>query len=75
MYVYICTLTLVARARSACSAKKSKPGAKGNSKADKTVSTLTEDTVSQYPYAKSRPGLVKMTMVRHHSPAGQAGLQ
>ena len=71
----ICALTLVVRARGACSAEKSKSGAKGNSKAGREVYTLTDNTVPQHPYAKSRPGLVKMTMVSHHSPAGQAGVQ
>lgn len=75
MYVCICALTLVVRTRGDCSAKKSKPGAKGKSKANRTVSALTEDTVSHYPCAKSRPGLMKMTMVSHHSPAAQVGLQ
>lgn len=52
MYVCICSLTLVVKAKGVCSAKKSTPGAKGNSKADRTISTLTEDTVPLHPYEK-----------------------
>lgn len=74
LYMCICALILVDMARAACSAKKSKPGAKSNSKVGRTVSTLRQDTVPPNPCGKSRSGLVTITMVSC-SPAGQAALQ